>query len=86
MRDFEAGCGENQVAIEQDVEVECAWAVWRARGAVAAEVELDREKTVQQIARRKMRFKRDDGIQKAGLIFKSDGRSGVERRTRGDAA
>ena len=86
MRDFKAGFVKNRIAIKQDVEIERAWAVERARGAFTAEGVLNGEQTVQQIVRREMRFQRDHGIREAGLRFESDGRGGVERGARGDAA
>ena len=86
VRDFKAGFVKNRIAIEQDVEIERAWAVERARGAFAAEGVLDRKKAVQKIVRREMRFQSYNGIREAGLRFESDGRGGVERGARGDAA
>jgi len=86
VRDFKAGFVKNRIAIEQDVEIERAWAVERARGAIAAEGVLDRKKAVQKIVRREMRFESYNGIREAGLRFESDGRGGVERGARGDAA
>lgn len=84
--DFKAGLAKNHIAIKQDVEIERAWTVGRARGAITAEFELDGENSVQQFLWRKMRFEGDHGIREAGLIRESDGRGGVERRARGDLA
>ena len=86
VRDFKAGLAKNHIAIEQDVEIERAWAVGRARGAIAAEFELDSENAIQQFLRRKMRFEGDHRVREAGLIRESDGRGGVERGACGDAA
>ena len=86
VRDFKPRLAENHIAIEQDVEIERAWAVGRAGRAITAEFDLDREKAVQQFLWRKMRLHRDHGVREAGLICESDGRGGIKRRARGDAA
>ena len=86
MRDFKAGLGEHETAIEEDVEVEGAGSVGDGSGAIASEGALDGEKSVEKWARRKIGFKSDDGVEEARLIGEADGLSGIERGTRGDAA
>ena len=83
MRDFQAGLGEDEIAVEENVEVEGAGAVRDGGGAVAAEVALDGEEGVEEIARGEMRFEGDDGVEEAGLVGEADGRGGVERGARG---
>jgi hypothetical protein len=90
VRDFQAGLGEDEIAVEENVEVEGAGAVRDGGGAVAAEVALNGEECGEKIARGKIRFEGEDGVEEAGLINKAggetDGGSGVERGARGDAA
>jgi len=86
MRNLEAGLGENKIAVEQEVEIEGAWAVGNRARAIASEETLNREKRVKERAWRKIGFKRDDGVEKARLIGNADGRGGIKRGTRGDAA
>ena len=86
MRDFEAGLGEDEIAVEEDVEVEGAGTVGNGAGAVASERALDGEKRVKEPARREIGFKRNDGVEEARLIGEADGLGGIKRGTRGDAA
>lgn len=90
VRDFQAGLADDQIAVEENVEVEGTGAVGDLSGAVAAKVALDREESGEEIARGKIRFEGDDGVEEAGLINKAWGETdrggGVERGARGDAA
>jgi len=51
MRDFEIELRKDEVAVEEEVEVEGARAVGEGGGAVAAEVALDGEERVEEDAR-----------------------------------
>ena len=86
MRDFETGLGEDEIAVEEDVEVEGARTIGDGARAIAAEEALDEEKIVKQLARREIGIKGDDGVEEARLIGEADRRGGIERGTRGDAA
>lgn len=86
MRDFKAGLAEDEIAIEEDVEIESARAVGECGSAVAAEVALDGEEGIEEIARGERGFKSENGVEKAGLIGVSDGSGGVERRAGHNAA
>ena len=77
---------QDHVAEEEEVEIERAGAVGDACGAVAPEVFLDGEQALEQRARGEACFKRDDGVEEAGLLGEADGRGGVERGARGDVA
>ena len=80
MRDFETGQAEDEIAVEENVEVEGARAVAHAGGAVAAELALDEENGAQQFERRESGFKSDDGVEEAGLIGQGDGRANWSAR------
>lgn len=86
VRDFEAGIGKDEIVVEEKVEVEGARAIEGSAGAIAAEEAFDGEKSVEKVAGRKRSFEGQDSVEEAGLIGNADGRGGVERRTRGDAA
>ncbi len=86
MRDYEAGFGQDEIAIEEDIEVEGARTVEDGARAITAEQALDREKSFKEGARREIGLNGDDGVQEARLIGKADGLGGIERGTRGDAA
>jgi len=86
VRDFESRLVEDEVAEEENIEVEGAGAVGDAEGALAAEVVLNGEKGFEERARRHIRFERENCVDKAGLAGEPDGRGRVERRPRGDAA
>ncbi len=85
MRDFKAGLGESEIAVEEDIEVEGARTVGRGARAIAAEAALNGEERVKEWARREIGFKSDDGVEEAGLIGEADRLGGIERGTRGDA-
>jgi len=90
MRDFEVEFREDEVAVEEEIEVEGARAVGRGGGVVAAEVALDGQERVEDDARSEIGIEGNDGVEEAGLIgeigWGADGRSGVERGAGGDAA
>lgn len=86
MRDFEAGLVQDEIAIEEDVEVESARAVGPGGGAVAAKEALDGKKCVEKGTRGEIGFKGNDGVEKARLIGETDRGSGIERRTRPDVS
>lgn len=78
MRDLQAGFAKDQVAIEEDVEIEGPRAVGKVGDAVAAEFALEGEKSAEQFERAEIGFKGNDGVEKPGLIGEADGRGGVE--------
>jgi len=86
VRDFEAGDGENEIAVEEDIEVEGARAAGGRGAAVAAEFNFNGEERAEQSERGKVSLEGDDGVEEAGLSCIADGRSGVERGARGDNA
>ena len=86
MGDFEIGRGEDEIAVEQDVQVEGARAVGEAGGAVTAEVALDGQQLGEQPLRIEFRLQSDDGIDEARLRGKAHRLSGVKRRAGGEAA
>jgi hypothetical protein len=86
VRDFEAGLGDDEIAIEENVEVEGAGAVGNGGGAVAAEVALDGEERGEEIARKERCVESNDGVEEARLGRQSDRRGGVERGACGEAA
>lgn len=78
---------QDQVAEQQNVEVESARAISGPGGAaVAAKLLLNAEQAGEQLARSKSGFKPHHRIQKMRLIGKSDGRRGIKRGTRNHAA
>ena len=79
VRDDETGAADDEIAVEQDVEVEGARAVGEAVGAVAAEVLFDEEQGAEQFEWGEIGFEGGGGVEKAGLVGESDGRGGVER-------
>ena len=86
VRDFESRLAEDEIAEEENIEVEGAGAVGDAGGAVTAEAVFDCEQSAEQFSRRQIRFERENCVDKAGLAGEPDGSGGVERRPRGDAA
>jgi len=86
MRNLEAGLGEHETAIEEDVEVESARAVGDGGGTIASEESLNGEKSIKEWVRREIGFKSDDGVQEARLIGEANGLGGIERGTRDDVA
>jgi len=75
---FEAGGGQDQVVVEEDVEVEGSGAVLEAGGAVAAEFVFNCQKPVEQGLRREIGFEGNNGVDKARLAGKPDGLGAVE--------
>ncbi len=86
MGDFEAGFAEDEIAVEENVEIEGARAIGNTGGAVAAEVAFDEENGAKQFERRQSGFESDNGVEEAGLISEADGRGGVDRGAGRDAA
>jgi hypothetical protein len=86
MRNFKAGLGEDEVAIEEDVEVEGAGAVGNGGGAVTTEETLDEKEGGEKGARSERGVKGEDGIEETGLICEADGGGGIQRGTRSDAS
>jgi len=90
MREFEVELREDEVAVEEEIEVEGARAVGEAGGAVAAEEALDGKQGVEEDARGEIGRESNDGVEEAGLGSKARGKTngggGVERGVCGDAA
>lgn len=86
MGNFEVGFGDDLIAVEQDVEVECARAVWKTGRAIAAEFALDGEQAVEQGAGGEIAFESDDRVDEAGLGGKPDRFGRVERGAGDEAA
>jgi hypothetical protein len=86
MGNFKAGLREDEIAVEENVEVEGAGTVGDGGGAIPAEDTFDEKEGCEEGSRSERGFKDDYGIQEAGLICEADGRSGIERRSRGDAS
>ena len=82
MRDDETGSADDEIAIEENVEVEGAGAVGDAGDADAAEFLFDEEHGAEQLEWGQLGFKSDCGVEEAGLIGESNGRGGVERGAR----
>lgn len=68
MGDDEAGGVDDLAAIQEDVEVEGAWAVGDAVGAVAAEAALDLEEMAEEELGIETGFESDGGVEEGGLI------------------
>ena len=85
VRDFEAWLADPQIAVEQDVQIEGARPVLKARGPIAAELLLDPHQTLQQSARREAGFQRDNGVDESGLCGIANRCGGVEGRPAGDS-
>ena len=86
MRNLETRLAEAEVTQHQDIQIKCTGAVGNACRAVAAEVVLDGEKGIEEGPRSEPGFKRDDRVEKTRLVRIANGRCGVERGLRDDAA
>jgi len=79
MRDVEIFLRKDEIAVEQQIEIEHAGPLGRGAGAVAAEANLKREEHAQQKFRRQSGVERGHGIDERGLSLKIDGSCLVER-------
>ena len=86
MRDFEAVLADVLAIEHKDVEVERARTIGDAGRAVAAELVLDGEQGLQQSVWGKVCFKRNDGVEEAGLGGKAYRLGGVKRGLGSDVA
>jgi hypothetical protein len=86
MRNLEARLREDEIAVEENVEVEGAGAVGDSGGAITTEETFNKKEGGEEGARSERGFKSDDGIEEAGLISESDGGSGIQRRTHDDVS
>jgi hypothetical protein len=82
MRDAQTGLVDDLVAVEQEIEIDCARAV--ALDADASEILLDGQEPVEQLAWAELRLQPRRRIQKAGLVDDADGFGLADRRQRGD--
>ena len=80
MGECEVCGGEDEVAKEEEVQVESARAHRLLLRAVTAKVALDAEERTKQEVWSDLRreFEIDDCVEKCGLVFKADGRGAVE--------
>jgi hypothetical protein len=74
MRDDKTRPANDEIAVEQNVEVEGAGAVGEAEDAVAAEVPLDEEQSAEKFDRCQFGFQGSGGVEEAGLIGEADRR------------
>lgn len=79
MRNLEIVLAQNQIAEQENVEVERARAIPEPSRAVPSEVALQIEQSTQQLARSKMGLKPHNGVEKSRLIGKAHRRRGVKR-------
>ena len=79
--EMEAGFGEDEGAVEEQIEIEGAWAVGLIADAAAGG--FDAQEFVQEIARGEGGFERGGGVEEGSLIGEADGFGFIER---GDAA
>ena len=86
MRKREIELGQDQIAHQDQVEIEGAWAVGSGACAIAAEVVLDGEEELEELMRRESGLKSENGVDEPRLLSEADRRSGVERGTSGDGA
>jgi len=86
MRNLKAGLREDEIAVEENVEVEGAGTVWDGGGAITTEETLDEKEGGEEGSRSECGVKDDDGVEEAGLIGEADGGGGIEPGTRGDAS
>jgi hypothetical protein len=74
----EFGCLHDEVAVEQEVEIDDARALGWGRGAVAAHSMLDGEKVVKEVEWGKGGVEESGRVEKARLVEIADGVGGVE--------
>ena len=86
MRNLKIGFTEVKISQQYNIQVQGAGAIAHAGGAVTAEFALDFEQRIEKAMRGEAGFKRDDRIQKPGLVGEADGRGGIERGAVNDAA
>lgn len=79
MRNFEIVLAQNQIAEQENVQVERARAIPEPRRAVAAKLALQVEQGMQQLARSKIGLKPHNGIEKSRLIGKAYRSGGIKR-------
>lgn len=80
MRNLKIRLADDEVAKEQNVEIQSARAVGDARRPVPAKLLLDRQQTFKQFARPERCFERHHSIHKPGLRGEAYRRSRVESR------
>ncbi len=72
VRQLKISGAQNEIAVEEQVEVEGARSLGNAVGAVAAEGAFDFEEVVEQGLRPERRFEGDGGVEESGLVGVSD--------------
>lgn len=68
----ELGSGEDEIAVEQQIEVDDAWAFGRSGGAIAAHSSLNFEKSMKQFEWSECCFEQSRGVDELGLIEIAD--------------
>lgn len=86
MRQGEPGRADDEVAEQEQVEIERARAVGQVTGAVATVVAFRGEEEVEQRFRIERGGQGDGCVHKGGLVCKADGFGAVERGSRSDCA
>lgn len=81
MGNLEAGLADDPVAEQQDVQVQCTWAVLNAGGAVAAKILFNAEQATEERAGLKVGFQGNDGVDETRLRGVAHRFRAVERRT-----
>ncbi len=69
---LQIGCIEDQIVAEEYVEVQGAGTIGDAVGAVSAEITFDGEKPVEESAGLEAGFEEGGGVEKGGLVGKTD--------------
>ena len=86
MRQFETGRLEDEPAVEQKVKIQGARAVGNSMAAIAPQATLDGQEAVEKRLRIEVGFDTGGGVQKCGLVCKSNRGGFVKRRAGRDAA
>ena len=81
MGNLEAGLADDPVAKQQDVQVQCTWAVLNAGGAVAAKLLFNAEQAVEERSRFKVGLYGNDGVDETRLCGVAHRFRAVEGRT-----
>jgi len=84
VRDFEAGLADGLVAVEQEIEVDRAWAPPLLAGTVAAEAPFDLEQALEELPRPKAGLELGSRVHEPRLVGVSNGISLAEGRNRHD--
>jgi hypothetical protein len=86
MRDLQIELADDEIADEENIEIESAGAVRDSGGTVAAKLALDGVQSVKKPVGGETGLEHDNGVEEARLAGQADGCGGIERGTGGDAA